>query len=290
MIRLILGLSLTLIFGLSGLVQPASAQDDTYDLPIQVINCPDEPSGVDFFEYVDQGLCEPGSGLSFTVTDIDGEVYGSCESVVVGLYAQCTVSVPVGSTVIVYEDIVPEGYAVWDAPGWIEILEAAIQAGEGPYAGMVNVLQQNDTYSLPISAINCPTMPGPDEFPFENWDHPCEPATGIRFVAQVGTEEVGSCVTEVFNAREPQAAAHCPIQVPYGTTVTVVEDVTTVPEGYIAVDPPVVVVETPPGPGGDQPIAQFINVQGTPIGGESPPQLPSTGAGPSLKQLVSFFK
>jgi hypothetical protein len=294
MIRVILGLTLAMSFGLVAFVQTAAAQGGTYDLPIQVINCPHIPTGQVFQDYVSQ--CEPGPGISFTVKDFNtDEILGSCETATVGAYAQCTIQVEIGSTVFVFEDATPEGYTNWAGPPPIDILEAAIQAREGPYAPFVNVLQQPDMYSVPVGAINCPALPGPDEFPWEDWQHACEPATGIRVVAQEGDNEIGSCVTEIFDAPEPQASAHCTIPVPYGSTVSVTQDVSTIPAGYQAVDPPVVVVTAPSGPDStEQPGARFINVLGTaPQGGEEPPaapELPSTGTGPTLKQLVSIFR
>jgi hypothetical protein len=283
---------------------PPAQQDDTYDLPIQVANCADYPNGQEFQGFGNQ--CEPALGLGFTVVDFNtGDVYGSCESEAFeALYAQCTVTVPVGSTVIVSEDATPEGYTLWISPGTIDIAEAAIQAGEGAFAPFVNVLLQSETYNLPILAINCPAQPGPDEFPFENWDHPCEPAPGISFtVRAIGTgETVGTCVTIVFDAPEPQSAASCIVPVTVGMTVDVIEDVSTIPANYQPVEPTTVTVTAPNGVDStDQPEARFINVAGTPSGGEPTTalpstggglttQLPNTGAGPSFNHLVSFFR
>jgi hypothetical protein len=275
-----------------------------YDLPIHVINCPDLPDDLSWEERI--GQCEPGIGIEFTASHL-GEVEGTCVAEADGAIATCHVPVNFGTfEVYVSENgnTVPDGYYAIEEFVVLDIPAESTPAGEGPVATFVNELieappAQQGTVDLLVNAINCPDLPEPDEFPFDNWEHECEPAPGVGFFAQVEGVDIGSCVTAVNTAPEPQSVAYCTIPVNFGTTVVVVEDVSTVPEGYIAVDPPVVTVEVPDGPGGDQPLARFINVQGTPIGGEPTPpsdtgaptpQLPNTGTGPTLKQLVSFFR
>jgi hypothetical protein len=307
MIRLILGLSLTLVFGLTVGLPHAAAQDDTYTVSISALNCPTEEDAAAWSPANPDSPCDQPLGVSFTAEDaVSGVEYGSCvsDSMPPSMGIGCSVDVPVGAEAWVGEDTstLPAGYLPVTNP----IVTAQPAEGGPASANFINVLQeappaqQEGTYNLAIYAINCPTAPGPDEFAFSDWQHPCEPAPGIGFFVQQDGVDIGSCVTVTFDAPEPQATASCIVPVPFGSTVTVIEDVSTVPEGYIAVDPPVIEVTAPSGPDStDQPGAYFYNVQGTPIGGEPEPpsdtgdltpQLPNTGAGPTLKQLVSFFR
>jgi hypothetical protein len=145
---------------------------------------------------------------------------------------------------------------------------------------------QDDTFELSIVKIDCPSIPAENEFPFENWQHECEPGIGVNFiVADASTGlTIGTCATDVFHAPEPQAAAFCGVSVPLGTTVIVTEDTKTATAGYLPVEESVTVTipdELPPS--GEGPQAKFINLLQT--------QLPSTGSGPSgVKHLISFFQ
>jgi hypothetical protein len=85
------------------------------------------------------------------------------------------------------------------------------------------------------------------------------------------TDQSGTVVAECTSS-EGDHAGYCSIQVPLGTTITVTEDLSTVPEGYAPTKNPIV-VDTPPPPGATgEWIKEFINI---PAG----VTLPNTGSG-----------
>jgi hypothetical protein len=92
----------------------------------------------------------------------------------------------------------------------------------------------------------------------------CSYAEGItiRATDQSGAV-VAECTTEIGG---------CSLQVPLGTTITVTEHVSTVPEGYAPTRNPIL-VDTPPGPVAGEWLREFINVR------EGSVTLPNTGAG-----------
>jgi hypothetical protein len=141
---------------------------------------------------------------------------------------------------------------------------------------------QDGAYNLPILKINCPTLPGSDEYPFEDWQHECEPGPGAGFtVTDAKTGEVlGTCVTAVFNAPEPQATASCTVPVAYGAAVVVTEDVSTAPAGYLPVEESVAVTAPASADSGEPVEAHFINLLQDQSEDDGPTtQLPSTGSG-----------
>jgi hypothetical protein len=147
---------------------------------------------------------------------------------------------------------------------------------------MPQAAAQDGTYNLPILAINCPSLPGSDEYPFENWQHPCEPSSGVSFmVTDAATgDALGSCVTVISPAPEPQASAYCNVPVDFGAQVIVTIDPSTVPAGYLPVEDSDTVTAPDSADAGQTVVAEFINVlQAETSGDGSTTQLPSTGSG-----------
>jgi hypothetical protein len=93
----------------------------------------------------------------------------------------------------------------------------------------------------------------------------CEYAGGITIRA---TDQSGTVVAECTT--EPGA---CSLELPLSTTVTITEDVSTVPDGYTPTRNPII-VDTPPGEVAGDWIKEFINVAT-----DDTVTLPSTGAG-----------
>jgi hypothetical protein len=149
---------------------------------------------------------------------------------------------------------------------------------------------QDGAYNLPILKINCPTLPGSDEYPFEDWQHECEPGPGVTFTVTNGNtgEVLGTCATVVSSAPEPQATASCTVPVAYGAQVIVTEDVSTAPSGYLPVEESVAVTAPESADSTESVDARFINLLQDQSG--STTQLPSTGAGTTaLARTISHW-
>jgi hypothetical protein len=140
---------------------------------------------------------------------------------------------------------------------------------------------QDDTFSLPILAIQCPTLPGADEYPFDDWQHPCEPAIGLVFTVTDANSgnSLGLCTTVLSPAPEPQPAAYCNVSVELGAEVVVTLDESRVPAGYVPVETSVTVTAPDTAEPDDVPTARFIIVQQSDNGPTT--ELPSTGSGSS---------
>ncbi len=287
---LILGLCLASIFGLFAWLPRAAAQEGQFRIVIATCLGPATD-------------CKAATGISFTVTDAaTGAELGSCVSNFEppSMGTGCEVDVEVNDKVIVTEDVstLPAGYIPTQNPisavppsdggpavvGSYHVRPAEAPGGEAPPSQLPSTgvgstanrsaTAQDDTIELSIAKIDCPSLPAEDEFPFENWQHECEPGIGVNFlVADASTGLViGTCATDVFHAPEPQAAAFCAVSVQLGLTVIVTEDTKTATSGYAPVQESVTVTipdQLPPS--GEGPQARFINVLQT--------QLPSTGSG-----------
>ncbi|MGH2557985.1 MAG: hypothetical protein ACRDJH_02900 [Thermomicrobiales bacterium] len=149
---------------------------------------------------------------------------------------------------------------------------------------------QDELFDLPILAVNCervPTVEGGQESIHAAFTPTgvaeCDPGIGAAFtVTDAETADVyGSCIAEAGNGTDP-VTANCTVQVPYGTTVVVTEDVATIPAGYEPLENPKT-VPTPPEPivGGIPPSAGFLNLrQEQPVPEEEPAVAPTTTAEP----------
>src|SRR5262245_46347002 len=97
---------------------------------------------------------------------------------------------------------------------------------------------QDDTITFPILAIQCATLPGADEYPFDDWQHPCEPAVGLVFTVTDANsgDSITLCTTVLSPAPEPQPAAYCNVSVALGAEVIITLDESRVPAGYAPVE------------------------------------------------------
>lgn len=119
--------------------------------------------------------------------------------------------------------------------------------------GSVAAQDGNGQHDFVISAATCADFPVTDETE-------CDPAVGVQFT--VTTEDgdpLGSCTTELLDP--DSISGRCAVQVPFGITVVVTEDTSTIPSGYTPVENPQS-VETPPNlsGGGVPPNVAFVNV------------------------------
>jgi len=138
---------------------------------------------------------------------------------------------------------------------------------------------QDDAFTLPILTIQCATLPGAGEYPFDDWQHPCEPAPGLAFtVTDAGSgDTLGSCTTVTSTAPEPQSSSYCTISIDFGAEVAVTLDASTVPAGYAPVETSVAVTAPDTAEPDDNTAARFILVQQSDGGPTT--ELPSTGSG-----------
>jgi hypothetical protein len=88
------------------------------------------------------------------------------------------------------------------------------------------------------------------------------------------TDQTGTVVSECTTS-EVEWPGACSVQVPLGTTITVTEDVSTVPAGYAPTRNPIVIETDPAGYPGEF-IREFINVA------EGSVTLPNTGVGSAV--------
>lgn len=102
--------------------------------------------------------------------------------------------------------------------------------------------QSEGDYELGIVAANCERKP--TSYPFQGGD--CVPAEGtVIVVTTSGGDLIGTCIAAATDLDAPVAG--CSILVPFGSTVTVTEDMTTVPPGYAPTNNPQV-FDVPTGP------------------------------------------
>lgn len=86
------------------------------------------------------------------------------------------------------------------------------------------VLAADNGFSLPIVAANCQRLP--TTFPFEGGD--CVPAEGAVIVVTTENGElIGTCTATAEEGSEAKVAT-CSVNVPFGSTVIVTEDVTVI--------------------------------------------------------------
>lgn len=114
--------------------------------------------------------------------------------------------------------------------------------------------QEDQTTTLFIIAVNCPA--GADSF-----DDGCAPAAGATFaVAAADGTALGGCTAAVGTFRDSGEIGVCTLVVPIGT-VTVTEDVASLPAGTAPTENPrVVEVRIDPLAADYLPVASFLNV------------------------------
>jgi hypothetical protein len=124
----------------------AAGTTEDFELAIVVANCEQLPTAFPF----QGGGCVPAEGTVIVVTTMSGQVLGTCIAEATSPEtATCTVSVPVGGTVIVTEDVgtIPPGYAPTMNP---QSFEVPATEPDGVFGGPVFL-------NLPAASASAPT-------------------------------------------------------------------------------------------------------------------------------------
>lgn len=175
----------------------------------------------------------------------------------------------------------------------VAMLTVALATLFGPGAG---VASEVDVTGLTIFAHLCPSDADLPEETYEACDH----GASIAFsVAASGGSSLGSCTTAIGTWRDSEAAFCSITDIPYGSSLVVTADASTVPAGYSLLDnPQSITIEEPELEGQDAvPTIMFYAVEDAeqeppaeePDGDTSEPEgdsdgveaLPSTGTGSS---------
>ncbi len=143
--------------------------------------------------------------------------------------------------------------------------------------GSLAAAQEEITFR--IAKFTCSQDPGNVSLAAGNIPDYCDPTAGVAFTvtAEDGTT-IGSCTTD--------ATGLCSLNVPNEATVTVTEDETTGPAGYVPRENPITTQAVTEFAG-----ALFINIPAAtpqPTAAPQPtqvPQMPSTGAGPRASMV-----
>lgn len=130
---------LLLLLALLGAAVPATAQSGD-DLFIKAFNCETDPGSIGLLSVPEE--CAEAAGVAFTVATEDGAEVGSC---VTADFGGCVVEVPLGTTVVVTEDVstLPTGYAPTENPRTRQTPPPPGAAGEF-IAVFVNVATDTD--------------------------------------------------------------------------------------------------------------------------------------------------
>lgn len=93
--------------------------------------------------------------------------------------------------------------------------------------------QEAGTYTLGVVVVNC-DVNAPDQITVP--EDGCAPATGIEISAtDAAGNVISSCISEVATPGESFTGG-CSLEIPFGSTVTVTENMATVPAGYAPVE------------------------------------------------------
>ena len=292
-VTFVLSAMLTLLGGLaaSASAQPTDTPNETVNINIQVSICDDfadgasvDCSGIDASEpqpsvnVLVNGEAYPGSPLPLEETSVGFRI---------------TVEAPIDSTLTLsVTDNIPAGYAPTE--GYDPLIIAAADVPQGGCGGenacpVIDLIlvaddtgSDNGTYGLSIMVRNCDSelivfFTKPQEG--------CVPGDGAFFnVNSDSGDFLGNCEASI-NAANPAALyAGCVVQVPYGSTGVVTEDLASIP-GYAPNGGNTRPFYAPPNPepvDGEDYGPIFINVlQTSADDGSIPTDLPNTGAGPA---------
>lgn len=197
----------TIPLGQNGAPAPtATAETDTFDLPIYKLLCEEAPDTTAASDFVMMGTappagCEQFAGVTVTVAAADGTVLGSC---VTQAAAPCYVNVPIGATVYVTEDLttVPEGYVPLNG----ETIEQEIPAFSEAWTLFINVRSQPPT---PVpTATQVPPTPAPTatQVPPTATAIPVEPGQLLQIhegACSESEEELGRVLVTLTDLRAP---------------------------------------------------------------------------------------
>ena len=158
-IRLLLALGfVSMMMFVTGAGQPAIAQEDElFTLNVVSHICASDPGvlgfGTDPAAY-DEAGCESVGGLSYVVTDLDGNQIGSCAETSVP--PGCQLMIPYGVDVEVTQlsDGLAAGYAPRENPLFINVPDAPV-TGEAPIAIFVNLPEDDggEVTTLPSTGV-----------------------------------------------------------------------------------------------------------------------------------------
>ena len=89
--------------------------------------------------------------------------------------------------------------------------------------------QEDGTFTLGIVVVNCDVNP-PEHIAVP--EDGCTPGSGIEFMASdVDGTLIGSCISQTPDVEDSYTGG-CTIEIPFGSTVIVTENMATVPAGY----------------------------------------------------------
>lgn len=115
---------------------------------------------------------------------------------------------------------------------------------------------EEELHHFVISAVACESAPTATSAE-------CQPKVGASFeVATQDGEVLGTCTTEAVEFPTGTGAV-CEVTVPFGITVVVTEDISTIPAGYAPLENPQT-AETPPSRAGGGVSAEYLLCQRTP--------------------------
>lgn len=93
--------------------------------------------------------------------------------------------------------------------------------------------QDADTYALGVVVVNCDVNP-PAQITIA--EEGCAPGDGIEITATDSTSNViATCIADIAEPGESFTAG-CSLDIPYGSTVTVTQNMATIPAGYAPID------------------------------------------------------
>lgn len=95
--------------------------------------------------------------------------------------------------------------------------------------GSAVAAQEDETFSLGIVVVNCDVNPPAQITQPEDG---CAPGNGIEFIAtDAGGTVIGTCVSQIPDVEDAYTGG-CSMEIPFGSTVTVTQNMATVPAGY----------------------------------------------------------
>lgn len=159
--------------------------------------------------------------------------------------------------------------------------------------GSTAFAQDAGTYSLGAVLVNCDVnAPAQITMPEDG----CAPGNGIEVIATDATGTViSTCVSDVAIPGESFTAG-CTLEIPFGSTVTVTQNLATIPAGYAPIDNAQEFTapdEPPTGFLGGPVFVNMLQDGGVSVVDDGPgvaeDGLPDTGAGPSQPALTAMF-
>lgn len=214
-------------------------QAQTLTLPIIVALCDHDPEWRGPISLGSElpDFCSRADGVAIAVSGLDGTSYGTCTTEASDDKA-CALELPVGPDLVLSQDpaTIPAGYAPVSNPTTFKLFADAAGGDTILRFATVPNAGSGGQVDLRLMALACETAPQ-DLAVATNT--PAIPA-GCTLAENTTVVVSSADGTELGRCMRASGEDYCRVLVPLGSTVTITEEPTTVPDGYTQVEAPLI--------------------------------------------------